>query len=57
MAQMRETTFLKLPSTQGLGPSQDLEFSPKGPRTQIMGFQGQIWYLGPKALLFGSLDP
>ena len=34
---------------------------PKGPWTQIIGFEGpntinRIIYLGPKALLFGSLD-
>ena len=34
---------------------------PKSPRTQITGFRAQMlrysWYLGPKALLLGSLDP
>ena len=32
-----------------------------GPRIQIVGFGAQIlfyeWYLGPKTLVFGSLDP
>ena len=35
--------------------------NPKGPRTQIMGFQGpntiDSIVFGPETLLFGSLDP
>ena len=34
---------------------------PKGPSTQIVGFQGpkpfRVWILGPKTLLFGYSDP